>query len=390
AVRSALFVKVAQHATNDPAEQLKLAPQNERAAGWENFRYASLLDLARECLLADGVNCRGWSGDDVAIAALGGHPTALGHRATWAYNTSSFAGLSRDAVNRSMLNGYRERPSSWRLVFRTAPSVPNFKDIHRLQIGTTGAAPVWPDNSPITELPLGGGEVTYAIEAYAGKRSFSWKAIVNNDLDLISRTPFQLGRTMDRTVNKAAWMQIIKNPLMPDGQTLFLETPAGNRPSSNYTVGATAPTTAVIGAMAAKMALVKGLPDEEGNAPDDVLAVAPKFIAVPVALGTTTDQLVKSAFDPAGGASQVYNTASNLIPVSEPLLDFYGSATAFYLLADPADVDTVEVTFLEGHEEPKITMHTDPETYALVYSAVQAFGAKVVDWRGIQKHKGAA
>ena len=67
-----------------------------------------------------------------------------------------------------------------------------------------------------------------------------------------------------------------------------------------------------------------------------------------------------------------------------------GSDTAFYHAADSADVDTVEYAYLQGLETPALDQVTGFQQLAIRYRIYQAFAAKAIDYRGLQKHTGAA
>ena len=114
----------------------------------------------------------------------------------------------------------------------------------------------------------------------------------------------------------------------------------------------------------------------------------PRYIVGPSALRTTILQTVLSIADPASTNQNTYNPSNNLIPVIEPLLDA-ASTTAWYLFADSAQIDTVEVTFLQGYETPQVRDHIDPETMAQNFYVLQPVAAKALNHRGVQKHAGA-
>jgi hypothetical protein len=369
----------------------KAAPEKERGKGWETFRHASMLDMARECLIAEGYNVRGMSSERVAKAALGFYRQAgLQSRAgAMGYHTTgNFANLTRDAVNKSMAIAYQEAPATWRACMRQGDSVPDFKTIHRVQLGAVPNLPIWPDNTVPEESSFADQDTPYAVEAYSTKVSFSWRLVVNDDMSALSRVPAMLGRAAARTVNAKAWAQITANPTMADGISLF-SAASGARKQQNLTTGAGTPTVANVGALKKLMRLVTGLNTPEANASDDILNLEPRYIIGPAALETTIEQLVNSIADPtANYSSAVYNPARTLVPVIEPLLDA-NSATAWYLSASPEAIDTVEVTFLAGQEEPVTNDWIDEETMAQCYIIVQTFAAKALEWRGLQKHAGA-
>jgi hypothetical protein len=170
---------------------------------------------------------------------------------------------------------------------------------------------------------------------------------------------------------------------------LFLETPAGNRKRKNLTTGSATPTVLTVQTLSNLMSQMRGLNTPEGNESSDILNIQPVYIIGPTALRTTIMQLVKSSADPAAsGNSGIYNPAQGLMPVFEPLLDA-SSTTAFYLFASPSQVDTIEVSFLQGQETPVINDYVDEATWSRKVTVVQSFAAKAVDHRGVQRHDGA-
>ena len=135
------------------------------------------------------------------------------------------------------------------------------------------------------------------------------------------------------------------------------------------------------------MRQMRGENTPEENESTDILNLQPRYIVGPGALDTTIKQLVLSAYDP-GSANMLYNTATQLIPVIEPLLDV-DSTTAWYLFASPSQIDTVEVSFLQGQETPAVRSYTDEKTLSQCAIVLQSFGAKALNHRGMQKHAGA-
>ena len=370
----------------------KHLPAATRAKGSEDFAHMSLVDIARQCLLADGLRpdiVLKLNNERVAMAALGYYQNA-GIRADAAiHTTGSFLYITQDAMNKTLLAGFEESPSTWRGPGRQAASVPDFKTIHRIKLGAASSPPVWPDNTAPEEIKLANEQETYAVEAYAESIKFSWRLLINDDLDALSRTPQLMGDAFSRGVNAHFWQQWTSNPVMSDGQAVFLATPAGNRKRSNLTTGSATPTNTTIAAMKTKMRLMRGLNTPEGNESADILNLTPTFIIAPAALEELVLKQVMSGADPASsGNSAVYNSARSLIPVIEPLLDA-NSSTAWYLAASPGRVDTCEVTFLQGHETPRVHMYMDNESMAQCANVIQAYAAKFIEHRGVQRHDGA-
>lgn len=367
----------------------QIFPAAQRAADWEHFQYATLLDIARECLRMDGYDLRGLNNDDVAMVALGfGDQIGIRSSDPAFHTTGSFPFIVQDAMNKSMMLGYVEFPSTWQMVMTVGDAVPDFKTIHRMQIGALPNLPIWDGKSVPGDVSHKDEEETYAVECRSAKLSFDYKLLVNNDMGVISRQPQKFGDAAARTVNAVAWAQITGNPTMRDGQALFLETPAGNRKRQNLTTGAGAPSSTTIGALTNLMMQMRGSNTPEEDEGQDILALMPRYIVGPSALRTTILKEVRSIADPNGTHAGEANLSNDLIPVIEPLLDA-SSTTAWYLFAETNRVETVEVTFLQGQEQPRVRTVMNADRLSQDHYVLQTFEAKALDHRGMQKHAGA-
>lgn len=363
-------------------------PDSERDKNAGDFRNATMFDIARECVEADGINTRNMTRENIAKAALGFYAQAGVRAAGSAYHvTGSFPNLTLDAMNKSMMVGYTEAPSTWEGPMRQGASVPDFKTVNRLRMGAIPNLPVWPDNTDPEVASFKDAKETYAVEARALEIGFSWRLLVNDDMDSLSRAPQQMGNGARRTVNAFAWSLVTSNPTMSDSVALFAAA-TGNRKRTNLTTGAGAPSVATVQTLTNLMMQMRGenTPEEAESA--DILALQPAFIIGPGALRTTILQLVNSIADPAGTNSITFNTTRNLVPLIEPLLDV-DSTTAWYLFASPSQIDTVEISFLQGQETPFTHNWMDDRTLSQMYTIVQTFGGAPLNHRGVQKHAGA-
>jgi len=390
-LRSALMLTACRNAVNGNEAKLeKYYPAAERSKTADSFRHATLFDMASEFVRSMGVATLGLTREQVAICAMFGPEKAQirGARDGGAYHsTGSFANLTLDAINKSMMIGYSEVPATWRGPMRQGQSATDFKQIHRMQIGSIPNLPVWNDSVRPNMASFADGKESYAVEARSIGVDFGYKLIVNDDMSALTNTPMKLGDSAARTVNAVAWSQVTSNPTMRDAVALFSDV-TGLRFRKNLTTGAGAPSTTTLGTLTALMRLMRGENTPEGAESADILNLSPSYIVVPAALETTAKVLVNSVYDPASTGAATFNPATSLQVVVEPLLDA-ASSTAWYLFAEPTRVETVEVTFLAGQETPQVRSVMDEHTLAATYYVLQSVAAKALDHRGIQKHAGA-
>ena len=77
-----------------------------------------------------------------------------------------------------------------------------------------------------------------------------------------------------------------------------------------------------------------------------------------------------------------------LVPIVEPRLDA-ASTTAWYMVADPTQIDTIEYCFLEGQAGVYFETRQGFEVDGIEMKARMDFAAAAIDYRGLQKNAGA-
>jgi hypothetical protein len=76
-----------------------------------------------------------------------------------------------------------------------------------------------------------------------------------------------------------------------------------------------------------------------------------------------------------------------LVPIVEPRLDA-ASTTAWYMVADPTQIDTIEYCFLEGQAGVYFETRQGFEVDGIEMKARMDFAAAAIDYRGLQKNAG--
>jgi hypothetical protein len=122
-----------------------------------------------------------------------------------------------------------------------------------------------------------------------------------------------------------------------------------------------------------------------------VLGLRPRFLIVPVALSAVAEELVSSvSYNKANNNSSVQNLygvggTRPLTVIVEPALDS-NSSTAWYAACANTQNDTVELSFLQGEEQPQLDSEWDFDNDTYKYKVRQTFGVKAIDWRGLYKY----
>ncbi len=106
-------------------------------------------------------------------------------------------------------------------------------------------------------------------------------------------------------------------------------------------------------------------------------------MADPSSTKATTEDADRPGFN--SGVLNVYgpNGSRPLTPIVDAAISTSQSATAWYLAAEPTQIDTVELCFLQGEETPYLERENSFEVDSVRYKIRQTFGAKPIDYRGL-------
>ena len=100
------------------------------------------------------------------------------------------------------------------------------------------------------------------------------------------------------------------------------------------------------------------------------------------------EQIIAQNLVPAKTGDVVPQSIRTLTPIAEPRLDV-ASGTAWYLAANPAQIDTIEFAYLEGQQGAYIETRNGFDVDGVEIKCRLDFGAKAIDWRGLYKNPGA-
>lgn len=394
-VSTALMERMFNHNGVSERTQKAMLPDGERGKGASDFEHKSPSDIARRCLLVQG-----YRSDDVdrldkmdLFRASFGRPGDVGLQTRDSgtlHNTASFANLTESLLNKSLRAGYGEAKVTYDKIINKGDPVPDFKKKNVYTTSAVGNLTAWGDGSKPDLASFMDYKDSYGVEAFAKMLEFTWQLFQNDDMSALTKAPFKLGDAARRTINAYVWGFVTGNPTLADGQAFFLASATGNRKKANYISSGLVPTVASIGALEELMRQQVGQNTREGNTGPDILSISPRYIVTPTAVVRNTARaIVRSVSDPASSNSNVSNPYEREMEVlDEPLLAA-NSTTAWYMVADPALVDGIELSFLQGFETPRTWSGMDDKTLTKWWAVAQVYGGKVIDHRGWAKQAGA-
>jgi hypothetical protein len=223
---------------------------------------------------------------------------------------------------------------------------------------------------------IGEARERYRIETYGRVVGITRQVLINDDLDAFTRIPAMYGTAIATLESDVVWEVVTANAAMADGVALF------HANHKNLAAAGAGLSVTSVGEGRAAMAKQTGLDKKT------VLNVRPAFLLVPASLELAAEQLLAQNLQPAKSGDVVPTSIRTLQPISEPRLDA-ASLTAWYLVANPAQIDTIEYAYLEGQQGAYIETRNGFDVDGVEIKCRLDFGAKAIDWRGLWKNPGA-
>lgn len=337
------------------------------------FRGMSYADLARHALERNGVNTRGM--DKMALFGA-----ALTMRSPGMAATGDFPVLLETSVERVLLAQYAITSDKWSQFCATG-SVPDFRDVKRLRMGTFGKLDLVNEHGEFRakSIPDARAE-TISADTYGNTISLTRQVLINDDIGFTSRLAAMLGRAARLSIEVDVFDLLKENsglgPNMADGNPLF--------DASHGNLGAGAALS--IAALDANYTILAEQTDESGN---ETLEISPYALVVPRGLQSLALNINGSEFDIDSGAphSRVPNVVQGFITnvVGSTRL----SGTRRYIFANPAEVPTIEVVFLDGNDQPFLEARNGWTIDGVEWKVRLDYGVGAIDYRGAVTDAGA-
>lgn len=355
----------------DAVQRSEAIAKQVAAPGVSDFRYASIGDIAERLMRSAGQRVDGLTRPEIIRRAI--QHGDINRDAAY-HTTGSFPNLMLDAQNKLLLAAYDDQPVTYSTWVRTAPSVADFKQMHRVRFGELPNPQVVPENSPYNESTTTDTKESYRVEKYGDIFSVSMEAMVNDDLNAMTRLPAMHGSAMRRKINASCYGILTSNPTMSDGVALFHASSHG----ANLDTTALAESAVDVGFVV--------MMTQTGVTSNVILNIRPRYLIVPPALASTAYRIVDPrVFPTASSGVKLYSTdgPQTLQVVVDAELSSSQSATLWFIAADPSQIDTVEITFLQGEESPVLEREVGFNNDSMKFKIRQTFGVKAIDYRGL-------
>lgn len=328
----------------------------------------TMLEMCRSYLDSRGINPVGLSKNELVQRAF--------------HSTSDFPNLFANVANKTLLAAYAEEPQTWAPLARQR-NLPDFKQVTDLQIAGQIVPEKILEGGEYKSGTLTEGKATWNLATYGKRIAVTRQAIINDDLDSLTRAPEMLGRGCRLLESNMVWELLTTGA---SGATVSLDGKALFHGDHANTISGGTSVIGIAGMDAAKTKLRKQT-DLAGNR----LNLSPAYLVVPVELETTALQfLYPTGYAPTSltGASGPNPFAQGVQLIVEPRLS--DDSTAYwYLCSSPNRVEMITYGYLAGEAGPTITTteKRDPDGVELLVR--MDFGCTLSDYRGFVRSAGA-
>lgn len=305
-------------------------------------------------------------------------------RAGGMHATGDFPVILEAVANKSMLAGWEQADTTYQ-IWTKKGSLSDFKIANRYGVGPLPMLRKKPEGTAYEYATLQDSKVTVMLATYGQAFSMTREMVINDDLDAFSDIPRKQGIAARMTVDSLPYALLLANAPWMGGQTLFHADRlnlAGAGGGGRPVVGL--PSADLFEATATWMR-TKHVGGKDGKTR---YRIKPKFGLFPVAQAFKVDQLLTSVTELGQTNPALKNRARGFVePVYSDWLDDV-SATAWFLAADKSQ-DTIEVSFLDGVEEPFLDQENDWSVDGTRMKVRIDAGASALDPRGLFKNPGA-
>lgn len=334
-------------------------PVADAAPGANELRGYSMIELARESLQRE--NMKANFGDNMELARQ-----AIN-------STSTFPAIMSNLANKSVMTGFNEAETTFQ-IWAGKGSNRDFKEAARVALSEAGNLELVPEGGQFQQDYLGEASARTKVATYGKLFSLTRQAIINDDLSLFSKIATKYGSAAKRLVNKMVYAQLTGNVKMQDNVALF-DAKHGNVATTGEALSVKAIAKAIT-----------AMRRQKGITGDATLNITPKYLVVPPELEMVAYQIVDSTAAVDGVNSGVVNPyKGRFVVVADAELT---DPDAWYLVADATQHDTIEVTYLNGVETPRLETRQGFDVDGIEYKVAFDCGVSALDFRGVYKNAG--
>lgn len=318
------------------------------------YNAMTLRELARASLVDRGISVSGHN----AMSMVG---------LAFTHSSSDFGQILIDVAHKSLLKGWETAAENFDQ-FTSHGTLTDFRPAKRVGLGDFGYLPQVGEGEEYTYGTIGDEGASVALATYGQLFSITRQAIINDDMNLLTKIPEKMGQAARATIAKLVFALLTGNAIAQDGKALFDES------HKNTLTGAALDVTSIDKAIQLMNGFV--------NARGEPLAIEPEFMLLPTSLYTRAKQVLGSAsVEGADANSGIINPIRDIVPALKSARLQVADPKSWYLI----NKEAIEVSYLDGIDTPYIEQQNGFTVDGVSTKVRIDAGVNVIDYRGIVK-----
>lgn len=300
---------------------------------------------------------------------------------------SDFPQALGTSMERRLLKEYARLDinAAWRK-FASIESVDNFKTQDRIQIGGLADLPVVAENGAYTEFTSPSEvKASYAVTKKGKILPVTWEFIKNDDLRVVTRLVSEMGKSAARTLGKFVFDLILNvSGGVINAGTIYDSKALYHADHSNTTTDAMD--------FDAIDAAITAIANQEQPDSAEPLNINAKFLLVPYEKRSAAKIFIESEDKPSSTGDGTIRSINPNFQALEPVIIPNGYLRSdqnnWYVLADPADLEYLNIGFLDGKQNPEMFVQDQPTVGKVFtndqirYKVRHVYSGVVTDFRG--------
>lgn len=300
-----------------------------------------------------------------------------------AYSSASFSYVLGNSMYRRLIQDYRAVDYGEESLISYKRNAKDFKTMESINIGYFGDLPdVDPESGNYDEITMATDEeVSYALNQKGIILTVNRKVIINDDLKSVVVLISRMGRAAKRTFAKRGWAKINSNATYKGDSKALFHADHANLGAVGLTVDATGITT-----LTNRLTAMFSQTEKDSS---EKLCLEPAKLWVPREKLEVAKQLNSAwpgASTPNPHAGKFGLNHENIL-VNKLATD----TDDWGLIGNPADVELLEVAFLNGQEAPELFVADNPLAGQMFiadkiqYKERHEYEWEIADYRGFDK-----
>lgn len=293
--------------------------------------------------------------------------------------TAVMSNVVLNSMTKRLIKDYQAQPKWWEPFTIKVPVV-DMKQQNRIRLNDFGSLASVAEDGTYANVAWGDARENYTPAKYGNLVAVTLEMFLNDDLHAVQRIPTKLAHAAVVSINEQVGNLFTQNagtgPALSDTFHVF--------DAVNHQGNTSAATPGMDLSSASLQTAMTAL-EKMQNTAGKRIGVRGRYLLIPPDLRWTAQVITQSQYLAGTPNNDINPLAGAIVPIVVPQL---ATAYQWYLLADPSQIESIEIGFLNGREEPELLVQDNPAVGlvftndAISYKIRHIYGLGWLDYRG--------